>query len=103
MLELFAGVYAAEEAHGLGDICRRVSRGDSADDWLGGGDGFAGSRSVVTVRDFVSVAVSALLRDFVDVPRRLCARGNPDASGGGPRGDADVPANHSLCGGAGGG
>jgi len=35
---LFVGVHAAEEAHGMGDVCGRVSRCDSTDDRLGGGD-----------------------------------------------------------------
>src|SRR5262249_46560535 len=97
--ELFAGIHAVEEADGVGDVCRRISGRDSADDWLGCGYRFAGSWSVAAVWHFVFVAVSPLLRDFVDVPRGLRTRGNYDAAGGGPRGDADVPADHSLCGG----
>src|ERR1700676_162340 len=60
----------------------------------------ARARSVVAVRDSVSVAVSALSRHRVDLPRGLRARGNPDASGGGPGRKADVPANHFVCRGA---
>ena len=37
-LELFAGVHTAEEANRVGYVCWRVSRGDSTDDWVGGGD-----------------------------------------------------------------
>src|SRR6266436_602373 len=56
----------------------------------------------VAVRDPLSLAISALPRHRLDVPRRLCARGNHDAPGGGPRGHPLVPANHPVCGRAGG-
>src|SRR5229473_3591213 len=35
--ELLAGVHSTEEAHGVGNVRGRISRSDSAGDWLGGG------------------------------------------------------------------
>ena len=66
-----------------------------------GGERTLGQGRVAAVPDFVLLAVSALPCDLLDVPRRLRARGNSDAAGGGPRRDADVPANHYHRGNAG--
>src|ERR1700722_17592423 len=91
---IFVWVYAAEEADGVGDVCWRVSGSDSADDWVGCGHGAPRSRGVVAVRDFVFVAISALSRDCVDVPRGLCTRWNSDAARRRSGREADVPADH---------
>src|SRR5215469_1690731 len=94
--ELLAGVYAAEEDDRVGDVCGRDSRRDSTDDRVDGGDGKVGYRGVAAVCDFVRVAVPALSRYFLDVPRGLCSSRNPDAAGGGQGREADVPADCSL-------
>src|SRR5215470_8389123 len=93
MRELLACVHATKEANGLGDICRSISGGGASDDWLGGGDGVTGSRGVGPLWNFVLVAVSAFSCDCLDVPGRLFACGNLDASSGGSRWIAHVPAN----------
>src|SRR5258705_4629228 len=81
--ELFAGVYAVEEAHGVGHVRWRVPWRDSSDDWLGCGERPARQGRVAAVFDFVFLAVSAFPRDFVDVSRGLRASRNSDAAGGG--------------------
>ena len=91
--ELFAGVYAAEETHGVGDVYWGDSGGDSADDRLDGGDRETGCGSMAAVRDSVFLAVSPLPCDQLDVPGRLCAGGDTDAAGGGQGRDAHIPAD----------
>src|SRR5262249_61797979 len=95
VIALSARLPSPEEAHGMGHVCRRISRCDSADDWLGCGERFARSWSLAAVRDFVLVAVPTFSRDRVDVSRRLRARGDPDAAGGGQRGNSHVSANRA--------
>src|SRR5580704_4862302 len=91
---IFVRIYTAEEADSVGDVHWCVSGGDSADDRVGCGDGFTRSRGVAAVWDFVLVAISALLRDCVDVSRRLRACGDSDAAGGRSRREADVSADY---------
>src|SRR6266851_6694176 len=94
VLELFAGIHSAEEAHGVGHVYWRVPRSDSANDWLGRGQRKTRQRRVAAVSNSISLAVSAFPRHFVDVPRRLRARRNSNASGGGSRWDAHISSDH---------
>src|SRR6266581_3941025 len=95
--ELFAGVYAVEEAHGMGHVRWRVPWRGSSDDWLGRGERPARQGRVAAVFDFVFLAISTLSCNFVDVPRRLRTRGNSNAAGGGSRWDAHISADHHHC------
>src|SRR5271156_577146 len=83
--ELFACLHAPQETDSLGDFCRCLSGSDSSNDWLGRSDGYFRPRSMVALCHSFPVAVPALLRYRLDVPRGLRARRHSDAAGSGPR------------------
>ncbi len=69
-------IYAAEEAYDARDRDWRHSWRDASANWVGGGAWIAFQRGVDIVRDHGAVAISALLRDCLDVSRGLRARRN---------------------------
>ena len=95
--QLPARVHAAEKAHHLGHLHWRNPWSDSSHDWLGRCYWFTRYRRMAALRHSFSLAIPALPRHLLDVPRRLRPRWHPDASRRRQRRHAHLPPNHSLC------